>query len=139
MLTGMMHAHEGLAYLFVLSTFTSMVLALVTLALGAKPALVKVGLILARFVETSLGGLIMLLGFGMWSLMKLPMTTPYMWIGIAVVVTSGGLIARGIKPTLQQLKDEDERSLRLRWVAMAIMHFALIAFAMASMEMDLGV
>lgn len=138
MLTGLMHAHEGLAYLFVLSTFTSMVLALATMALGAKPALLKVGLILARFVETSLGGLIMILGIGMWTLMKLPVTTPYIWIGIAVVLASGGLIARGIKPTLQQLKDEDEKSLRIRWVTMAIAHFGLIAFAMASMEMNLG-
>ena len=48
MLTGLTHAHEGLAYLFVLSTFTSMALSLLTLALGVKPALLKVGLIITR-------------------------------------------------------------------------------------------
>lgn len=138
MLTGLTHAHEGLAYLFVLSTFTSMGLALLTLALGAKPALLKVGLILARFVETSLGGLMMLLGIGMWSVMKLPVSTPYLWIGIFVIVASGGLVTRGIKPTLQQLESQDDGALRVRWVLMAIVHFALIAFAMGSMEMNLG-
>ena len=138
MLLGLTHAHEGLAYLFVLSTFTSMALAFLTLMLGVKPALLKVGLVLSRFIETSLGGLILVLGFGMWSLMNLPMSTPYLWIGMGVVIASSGLISRGIKPTLQQLIVEDEDSLRLRWAIMALAHFGLIAFAVASMEMNLG-
>ena len=138
MMKGLMHAHEGLAYLFVLSTFASMVLAWLSLFLGAKPAFLKVGVVLARIVETAIGGLMGLLGIATWYLMALPLGTPYLWMGLAIVITSGGLIARGIKPTLLGLAADDAKSLRVRWAQFATLHFGLIAFAMAAMEMNLG-
>lgn len=138
MLKGLMHAHEGLAYLFVFSTFVSMTLAWASLFLGAKPVFLKIGLVLARIVETSLGGLMGLLGIATWYMMHLPLSTPYLWIGLAIVIASGGLIARGIKPAILGLAASDDNASRLRWVQFATLHFGLIAFAMAAMEMKLG-
>jgi hypothetical protein len=138
MLTGLRHAHEGLAYLFVFSTLLSMGLAWAALFVGAKPMLLKVGAVLARIVETSIGGLMGLMGIAMWYLSHLPLSTPYLWMGLAVVIASGGLIARGIKPTLLGLASQDDKAGRLRWVQFATLHFGLVAFAMAAMEMRLG-
>ena len=137
MYTGLKHSHEGLAYLFLLSTTISVLLALITYFGGPKPALIKVGTILARIVETSLGGLLGLMGIVMWFMLPWPMSAPWLWIGLVAVIGSGGIIGRGIKPALASLKTGDD-AMKGRWLSMALIHWLLIIFAFAAMHVKLG-
>ena len=57
MVKGLIHGHEGLAYLLLLSSSISLGLALVNAALGSKPGLVKAGVVLGRRVEPALMGI----------------------------------------------------------------------------------
>ncbi len=125
MYTGLMHSHTGLAYLFILSTTASVILAVMTKFGGPKPGVIKLGTILARFVETSCGGLVALVGIGMWAVGPLTVGTWWLWVALIGVGASGALIARGIKPTLGALADGDE-SVSGKWVGMAIGHWALV-------------
>ena len=50
MVTGLIHGHRGLAYLLVLSSTVSVVLALVNALQGSKPGLVKAGTVLGELV-----------------------------------------------------------------------------------------
>jgi len=126
MYTGLVHAHEGLAYLFLLSTSISVLLALVVCVAGNKSGLVKLGTVLARFVEMSLGGLIGLLGIGMWAMNDAYGATAWwLWVGLVGVAASAVLIARGIKPCLTGLTKGEDGG-RMRWLALAALHWVLI-------------
>ena len=133
MIIGLQHSHSGLAYLFVFSTGISMLLSWMTFMVGPKPVFLKVGAVLARVVETSIGGLMAILGILLCFMLNVPLSTAYIWIGLAVVIASGGMIARGIKPSILGLAAQDDRALRLQWVMFATAHFGLVALAMVSM------
>ena len=125
MYTGLLHGHSGLAYIFILSTTISMILSFVTKASGPKPGVIKLATILARFVETSCGGLIGLIGIGVWVKGTWPITTWWLWVAVLGVGASGALIARGIKPALQSLSEGSEDQAG-KWVGLAVGHWALV-------------
>lgn len=125
MTTGMIHGHSGLAYLLVLSAGISLTLAVANAALGSRPGLVRAGVILGRRVEPALMGFIGLLGIAAWVLIPMPLTTPYLWIGVAAVVAQGALVGMGTKPVLVALTAGDA-SVRWRWPVMAGVHLALV-------------
>ena len=133
MIVGLQHSHSGLAYLFLCSTCVSMLLAWITFVVGPKPILLKVGAVLARVVETAVGGLMAILGLLLCFMLNAPLSSTYIWIGLAVVIASGGMISRGIKPSILGLAAQDEPSLRLQWALLATVHFGLVGTAMVSM------
>jgi len=119
MTKGLIHAHQGLAYLLVLSTSLSLLIAVLNGALGSKPGLVKLGTVLGRKVEPALMGIVGLLGLGSWVAAGLPVTTPYLWVGVAAVVGQSVVAVKGTKPTLIQLAAGDA-GVRWRWPVSAL-------------------
>jgi hypothetical protein len=125
MVKGLIHGHEGLAYLLLLSATVSLVLSVVNAATGSKPGLVKAGTILGRRVEPALMGIIGLLGVGAWVAVGLPLGTVYLWLGVAAVVLQGALVGMGTKRVLVALADGDA-SVRWRWPVTALLHAVLV-------------
>ncbi|MBW2253113.1 MAG: hypothetical protein JRI25_00785 [Deltaproteobacteria bacterium] len=132
MYTGMLHAHQALAYLLMLSTTLSVAVA-VAYALYPQASLLRIGGILARGVETSAAGLIGVIGVAMWVAIGLPLATWWMWAGLAAVVGSGVLIARFIKPSLAGLREGD-RTRRWWWVGFALFHWLWISAIFGIMQ-----
>jgi hypothetical protein len=134
MYKGIVMAHEGLAYLVLLSAFISAMLATFTGLTGAKPAVVKIGTILVRGVETPGTGIVALIGLAAWAMSGLPITTWWMWVGILGVVASSVLAARAIKATIAEVGAGNEHA-PLRWVALAWFQLILLVTIFAMMEM----
>ena len=125
MLKGLIHGHQGLAYLLVLSSSASLVMAVINLALGSRPGIVRLGTILGRKVEPMLMGLIGLLGLSSWVMSGLSIATPYLWGGVAAVVLQGAWVSRVTKPALIGLTEGDA-SHAGRWVVAALVHTVLV-------------
>jgi len=119
MTKGLINAHQGLAYLLILSTSLSLVISVLNGALGSKLGLVKAGTVLGRKVEPALMGIVGLLGLGSWIAAGLPVATPYLWAGVAAVVGQSAIAVKGTKPTLIQLAAGDA-SVRWRWPVSAL-------------------
>ena len=117
MLKGLIHAHEGLAYLLVLSCSVSLVLSLVCAATG-NTRVVGLGTLLARKVEPSLTGIIGLLGIVAWAMSGLSIATPYLWAGVVYMVFQGMWMARVTKPALLGLANSESQA--GRWVVGAL-------------------
>lgn len=125
MVTGLIHGHSGLAYLLVLSSTVSVLLALVNAATGPKPGLVKVGTVLGRRVEPALMGFIAILGLVTWGVLGMPLATPYLWAGVAALVVQGALVGMLTKPALVALAAGDA-SAKGRWVMAAVANAVVI-------------
>ncbi|MEZ4320398.1 MAG: hypothetical protein R3F61_23160 [Myxococcota bacterium] len=125
MINGLVHGHEGLAYLLLLSATVSLGLAVANAALGSRAGLVKAGVVLGRRVEPALMGIIGLLGLGAWVAVGFPITTVYLWLGVLAVVAQGALVGMGTKPVLVKLADGDT-SVRWRWPVTAGLNAALV-------------
>ena len=125
MVKGLLHGHQGLAYLLLLSASVSLVLSVVNAATGSKPGLVKAGTILGRRVEPALMGFIGLLGVGTWFAVGLPIGTVTMWLGVLAVVLQGALVGMGTKKVLVKLAEGDA-SVRWRWPVTALLHAILV-------------
>ncbi|MCA9567206.1 MAG: hypothetical protein KC656_05165 [Myxococcales bacterium] len=125
MVTGLIHGHRGLAYLLVLSSTVSVVLALVNALQGSKPGLVKAGTVLGRRVEPALMGIVALIGGGAWVAAGFPLATPYLWAGVLALVLQGALVGMLTKPALVRLADGDAEA-RWRWVAAAVANVVIV-------------
>ena len=132
MLTGLIHGHSGLAYLLAMSTLLSFVWAALTAATGPKPGLLRVAKI-QRILEVALMGLIGLVGVTMWIAVAYPITTWWLWAGLAVVITQGALVARGIKPAMMRAAEGDASAART-WAMLSMAHLALVLGAIAIMH-----
>lgn len=130
---GLIHSHSGLAWLLLLSSSLSLLIAVANAALGSRPGLVRVGVVLGRRVEPALMGVIALLGLGAWFMAGLPASTPYLWAGVAAVVAQGALVGMGTKPVLVALTAGDA-SVRWRWPVMAGLHAALVGAIFGLMQ-----
>ena len=126
-------AHSGMAYLLMMSTTISLILAIINAAVGSKPSLVRAGTMLGRKVEPALMGLIGLIGIGAWITSGLPITTAYLWIGVLAVIFQGALIGMVLKPTLIALTLGNS-SARWRWVGVALVHSLLIGAMVGLMQ-----
>lgn len=130
MITGLIHAHRGLGYLILLSTSISVLVALAGALIGPSPRLVKLAGVLARGVELPVGGLLFLLGLGLW-IGRWPVSIGYGWIGVVAVALQGVLVARAIKPNLAALaRGEGSRG---AWAGYAVAHLALMVFVWIAM------
>ncbi len=125
MVKGLLHGHEGLAYLLLLSASISLVLSIVNAATGSKAGLVKAGTVLGRRIEPALMGFIGLLGLGSWVAVGLPVGTVYLWLGVLAVVLQGALVGMGTKKVLVKLSEGDA-SVRWRWPVTAALNALLV-------------
>ena len=130
MITGLFHLHKTLGWVLLGSTSVSVLLAIIGLLIGAKPGLVKAAAVLSRGLETSLVGLMLLLGIGLW-MGRFPVSIGYGWIGLVGVVVQMALLAKGIKPNLISLRDG--AGSRGRWLGLAAAHWALVLFVFTAM------
>ena len=111
MLNGLIHTHEGLATLLLLSSTLSVFLALVCLATGTQ-AVVRPGTFLARKIEPSLTGIIGLLGIAAWFMAGFSIATPYLWGGVGFLFFQGMWMAKVTKPALLGLAEGESRAAR---------------------------
>jgi len=130
---GLLYAHETLAYLLVLSTTVSLALALTNAVLGSRPRLARLGSTLARKVEVSLGGLLMLLGVILWVAGHFSILTWWLWAGVIFVAGQGMIVGRGIKPQVTALQEGDA-SRRWLWLAWAALHWVWIGAILGFMQ-----
>ncbi len=122
-------AHQGLGWLLLASTALSVVVAIAGAASGTKKA-VPVAKGLARGVEGITGGLVFVLGLGLW-LGRYPLTSTFLWIGVVAVIVQQVLITRAIKPNLIAMA-AGIGSKKL-WVGLAIAHNLLIFLGFIAM------
>ncbi len=134
MVTGLVHGHQGLAYLVLLSSGISLVLAIVNAATGPKPGLIRLGTLLGRRVEPALMGIIALLGLAAGYALGLPLHAPILWIGIVMVVLQGAVVGMLTKPALTQLAAGDA-SAKQRWVGAALANALIVGAAFMLMRM----
>jgi len=130
MIPMLLGAHKGFAYLILLATSLSFLVALIGALTGAPKALVKADRVLTRGVSTALGGLLFLLGVGLW-FGRVPFTQIYPWVGVLTVVLQGVLVGRGIKPNLTALAAGEGS--RGRWVVLSFAHSALMMVSFIAM------
>jgi hypothetical protein len=133
MVKGLIHGHEGLAYLLVLSVSVSFVLSLANALTGGKPGLVKAGTVLGRKVEPALMGIIGLIGLGAWFMSGFPLTTVYLWLGVVAVVAQGAMTGMLTKPALVKLASGDD-SAKWRWVMAASVNAVIVLGIFGVME-----
>lgn len=133
MITGLRHTHMGLGYLLVLSSSISLLLALANVGLGNHPTVVKIGTVLGRRVEPALMGIIALIGLGMWGLLRLPITTVYLWLGVVALFVQGGVTGAVTKPALIALAAGDD-SAKFKWVVAAVINAFVIIGIFGAMQ-----
>ena len=125
MTKGLIHGHQGLAYLMLLSVSVSLLLSLVNAALGSRSGLVRAGVVFGRKIEPALMGIIGLLGIGSWVMVGFPVTTLYLWAGVVAVVAQAMLVVKGTKPVLVALSEGDA-AVRWRWPIFAFAQVVLV-------------
>lgn len=123
MYTGLMHSHRALGWLLIVVTTFSVLLSLLAATGAAGPKVTRVATILARFVETSMFGLLGVTGLAMWVVGGWPIGTWWMWAGVGSVVLAGVVSARGVKPALVATSQDPDNA--MRWVAWAGLHWAI--------------
>ena len=132
MLVGMLHTHTGLAYLILLSTTISLLLAVITGATGPRPGLLKVGRVLARAVEPALSGLTGVFGIVLWVLYGFGLAHWVMWAGVVAVLLSPIFSRRAIRPTLERLSAGE--AVGWRWAGLAFLHWLWFVAIFGIME-----
>ena len=126
MYTGLMHTHRALGWILIVATTVSLLLSLLAAVSGASPKVQKIATVLARFVETSLFGLLGVTGIAMWIVASWPIGTWWLWAGLGGIVLAGLVSARGTKPAIAGLATSDDGA--MRWFAWSLLHW-LIALA----------
>ena len=133
MIKGLIHGHQGLAYLLVLSSSISVTLSLVNALMGSKPGIVKFGTVLGRRVEPALMGIIALLGIGAWIGAGLPITKITMWLGVVALVVQGMAVGKLTKPALIALGGGDTEA-KWRWVIAAVVNAVIVFGIFGAMQ-----
>ena len=111
MITGLMHAHEGLAYLVILCTLVNVFL--VVAGAGKRAGMAKAVGLVHRFGLSMGGRLVVLTGIGVSHLLKISLGQP--WLVAALVLWVPVEIAgkRLVKPEIQAVEAGDTASAKL--------------------------
>lgn len=131
MYTGFVHSHSSLAYLLALASTLSLLLAVINMVTGPKDGALKVAWIL-RIVETAVIGLVGVFGIGMWVMMW-PIGLPVAWVGLAIVVLSSMVLARGVKPALKAVR-AGETGKSGAWLGAALVQWCLVMAGIGAMQ-----
>lgn len=132
MVQGMLGAHEGMAYLIVLSTTVSLILALVTAVFGPRPGVLRVGRVLGRAVEPATSGLTGIFGVILWIVARAGLWNWVMWAGVVAVALSPVFSRRLIRPTLDRLTAGE--AVGWRWAGLAFVHWLWFVAIFGLME-----
>ena len=131
--TGLFHAHSGLAYLLLLTTTASVLVAVLTWLGGVRPGLLKVGKVF-RILDAMLLGMTGLIGIVMWIIASwLGFTTWWLWASLVGYIAVTFVLSRGSKAAITALKDGKE-GMKARWVASSVVTWLLVWGTFAGMH-----
>lgn len=123
---GLMHTHSGFAYLWMINSALSVLIAGLVLAVGPKPGLMRAGRVVGQRLELALGGIVGLAG------LVLPFVSPlygwtsgFVWLGLLAFLASTVLTVLGIKPAWRAAQ-QGRQDVYTRWFGFAVANLTVV-------------